>query len=403
MSTESLIVIADIIQSWIDWDLNQRSKESLITDEGTHIMTVPNWPTHGQLTNWVKVLREASMGDAAIREDAVKELACTPVSLNASSPTNHTLIEELEHILKQMRDARNGLSLASIERSILNKACDRLDVAISKIHQQREIPVVDDYPEKLREDVMMALTELDIDSDFKNFNDDNIWDWADEIVKSVKPYLRTTEPVASEDLLLQRFQDGKRLGIIETEDRLRERKSQQPDDSSVNEKDVRRRVMAAIRSYGMSHQEKADIESRTDGVMIVLGEYVLPFVRKPERESIDEAEHMDSCDCCQAFLKMEKRYDHLRGYPQDDEVFQHQVKNGWLSSQLPQWQPIETAPMDKGDLILLDKSHHIHKAWFAKEAWRTFSDWKTTDSRIVEVKAIGWMPWPDNQIEGQKP
>ena len=64
------------------------------------------------------------------------------------------------------------------------------------------------------------------------------------------------------------------------------RESVQPVGSPVNEKDVRHRVMAAIRSYGISHQDKADIESRTDGVMIVLGEYVLPFVRKPKRESV---------------------------------------------------------------------------------------------------------------------
>lgn len=39
------------------------------------------------------------------------------------------------------------------------------------------------------------------------------------VYNAIRPYLRTTEP--GEDLLLQRFQDGKRLGIIETEDRLR--------------------------------------------------------------------------------------------------------------------------------------------------------------------------------------
>lgn len=64
------------------------------------------------------------------------------------------------------------------------------------------------------------------------------------------------------------------------------KESQQPDDCPVNEKDLRRRVMAAIRSYGHSPQDKASLESRADGVMIVLSEYVLPFVRNPKRESV---------------------------------------------------------------------------------------------------------------------
>lgn len=38
-----------------------------------------------------------------------------------------------------------------------------------------------------------------------------------------------------------------------------------------------------------------------------------------------EVKHMENCECCQSFLKMEKRYDHLRGHPQDDEQFSHDV------------------------------------------------------------------------------
>lgn len=50
----------------------------------------------------------------------------------------------------------------------------------------------------------------------------------------------------------------------------------------------------------------------------------------PERESVEEneEEHMESCECCQSFLKMEKRYDHLRGYPQDEESFVHEIYVG---------------------------------------------------------------------------
>ena len=59
----------------------------------------------------------------------------------------------------------------------------------------------------------------------------------------------------------------------------------------VDEKNLRRRIMAAIRSYGYSSQDKADIESRADGVMIVPGEYVLPFVqRRTERVAARNAD-----------------------------------------------------------------------------------------------------------------
>jgi hypothetical protein len=46
----------------------------------------------------------------------------------------------------------------------------------------------------------------------------------------------------------------------------------------VDMKDIRRRVMSAIRSYGYSTQFKEDVESRADGVMIMLGEYVFPYL-----------------------------------------------------------------------------------------------------------------------------
>lgn len=64
----------------------------------------------------------------------------------------------------------------------------------------------------------------------------------------------------------------------------------------IDEKDLRRRVTAAIRSYGISHQDKSDIDSRTDGVMIVLGEYVLPFVRKPKSVAHEPVAYLRDLD-----------------------------------------------------------------------------------------------------------
>lgn len=48
-------------------------------------------------------------------------------------------------------------------------------------------------------------------------------------------------------------------------------------------------------------------------------------LRAVREHSSDEVEHYENCECCQNFARMEKRYDHLRGCPQDDEQFTHQV------------------------------------------------------------------------------
>lgn len=52
-----LETIADVVQSWIDWDKKRRDEEGIQTTPETHIMNPPYWPTHGTLTNWVQVLR----------------------------------------------------------------------------------------------------------------------------------------------------------------------------------------------------------------------------------------------------------------------------------------------------------------------------------------------------------
>lgn len=60
MSNESRIGIADQLQNWLDWDKDQRKREYLTTDDGTHIMSlpVPYWPTHGALKAWIEIIRQ---------------------------------------------------------------------------------------------------------------------------------------------------------------------------------------------------------------------------------------------------------------------------------------------------------------------------------------------------------
>lgn len=54
-----LTVIADIIQHWLDYDVAQRTKEGLSTNDDTHLIAPPTWPSHGQLKYWVECLRSA--------------------------------------------------------------------------------------------------------------------------------------------------------------------------------------------------------------------------------------------------------------------------------------------------------------------------------------------------------
>lgn len=55
--------IASIIKSWLEWHSAYRGRHSLITDEGTAIMSlpVPSWPNHGQFLHWIKALEAAQL------------------------------------------------------------------------------------------------------------------------------------------------------------------------------------------------------------------------------------------------------------------------------------------------------------------------------------------------------
>jgi len=57
-----LAEIAKTIQSWLDYSTASRVKKSLVTDDNTHIMSlpVPYWPSHGQLKAWIAALTLAA-------------------------------------------------------------------------------------------------------------------------------------------------------------------------------------------------------------------------------------------------------------------------------------------------------------------------------------------------------
>ncbi len=50
--------MARTFQGWIDFELAQRAKEGLGTTDDTAVMSPDFWPTHGQLKNWIALLRE---------------------------------------------------------------------------------------------------------------------------------------------------------------------------------------------------------------------------------------------------------------------------------------------------------------------------------------------------------
>ena len=60
--SESLQEIAIQVQSWLDWSKKDRAEEGLSTKDETHLIAlpVPYWPSHGQLSQWVKVLVQAA-------------------------------------------------------------------------------------------------------------------------------------------------------------------------------------------------------------------------------------------------------------------------------------------------------------------------------------------------------
>lgn len=57
-----LQAIGDVVAGWIDWVTRERAAEGLTTEPDTYIMlsyegAPPHWPSVGQLTKWLEVIR----------------------------------------------------------------------------------------------------------------------------------------------------------------------------------------------------------------------------------------------------------------------------------------------------------------------------------------------------------
>ena len=64
-----LDTIAREVQSWIDWNRRERDAEGIETNEDTHVMRVPAWPSHGTLGNWVEALNNAIQALRQLRDE----------------------------------------------------------------------------------------------------------------------------------------------------------------------------------------------------------------------------------------------------------------------------------------------------------------------------------------------
>lgn len=59
--SNQLATVAGQVERWLEWHKGQRDRETLTTDDDTHIIALPVtfWPTHGQFRAWVKLFRDA--------------------------------------------------------------------------------------------------------------------------------------------------------------------------------------------------------------------------------------------------------------------------------------------------------------------------------------------------------
>lgn len=53
------------IARWVDYDVQQRAKEGLSSNDDTHLVSPPVWPSHGQLRRWAEVFLRAEQALAA--------------------------------------------------------------------------------------------------------------------------------------------------------------------------------------------------------------------------------------------------------------------------------------------------------------------------------------------------
>lgn len=55
-----LAFISGTLKGWLLFDASAKAKEGIVVTEDTHLRCPPTWPTHGQLINWIKVIRQAA-------------------------------------------------------------------------------------------------------------------------------------------------------------------------------------------------------------------------------------------------------------------------------------------------------------------------------------------------------
>jgi len=121
--SENLDAIRRELLSWTTWNVEQRRREGLTTENDTAIISVPpNWPTHGVIRNWAAVLQEAQR----LSFDARDALRRENVSLNRrinimdgeiarTEQANREMAQRCEKLTRE--NAEMKAALASIGRS----------------------------------------------------------------------------------------------------------------------------------------------------------------------------------------------------------------------------------------------------------------------------------------------
>lgn len=113
--TSKLDVIARQLQSWLDWQEQERAREGIETTDDTHIMRPPVWPTRGTIKAWIKALQEADPeGRAAHLVEHFPE--GTPfVPIRTEEPFTTDTIERMRAQAEAMQDLTIIADLAALD------------------------------------------------------------------------------------------------------------------------------------------------------------------------------------------------------------------------------------------------------------------------------------------------
>jgi hypothetical protein len=58
---ESLLILRDLFQHWLDWQREQRAREGLTSEPDTHIICVPTeWPSRATVAKWIETIAAAA-------------------------------------------------------------------------------------------------------------------------------------------------------------------------------------------------------------------------------------------------------------------------------------------------------------------------------------------------------